>query len=152
MTVTRGTTNGNDRGNNADRRRRREWLVEAYRADTDEVIWVTEGDGGYETVPACRCYRCGILLTVDTVTVDRIVPGCLGGTYAHNNIRPACSNCNTETGAGLANAKHLRVAKMKARILKKACDYCYAPPGKRCFNPLTHRSLSTFHAPRRAAA
>lgn len=104
----RGTTNGNARGSTEDRRRRREWLVETYRANQDlrieqvliggkpfdhpTGVWPGLGD------PACRCYRCGVLLTVDTVTVDRIVPGCQGGTYRRNNIRPACGPCNSETG------------------------------------------------------
>lgn len=46
----------------------------------------------------CRCYRCGHLLTLETMTVDRIVPGCQGGTYRRTNIRPACSGCNSTTG------------------------------------------------------
>ncbi len=104
----RGTTNGNARGGSEDRRRRREWLVATYRADVDVVLihtaWVdpivvgvipgTEGSS-----PACRCYRCGALLTAETVTVDRIRPGCQGGTYARTNIRPACGRCNSVTGA-----------------------------------------------------
>lgn len=85
--TTRGTTNGNRRGSSEDRRRRREWLVQTYRADASPF-----------GQPACRCYRCGTLLTVDTVTVDRIIPGCRGGTYRRNNIRPACGACNSETG------------------------------------------------------
>lgn len=85
--ATRGTSNANVRGNAEDRRRRREWLVTRYASD----------------VPGCcRCYRCGELLTVDTVTVDRIVPGCQGGTYRRDNIRPACGTCNSSTGALLA--------------------------------------------------
>jgi 5-methylcytosine-specific restriction endonuclease McrA len=103
----RGTTNGNARGGSDERRRRREWLVQTYRADRDvvtialfhgpivvEVISGTEG-----SQPACRCYRCGQLLTADTLTVDRIKPGCHGGTYARSNIRPACGRCNSSTGA-----------------------------------------------------
>lgn len=121
MTVTRGTTNRNARGGSDDRRRRREWLVETYRANVDvlpdvivvqicgqpepprrlrlegNLAQVAVGDGE----ASCRCYRCGDLLTVDTVTVDRIIPGCKGGTYRRNNIRPACGPCNTETGAAL---------------------------------------------------
>lgn len=54
-----------------------------------------------EIVPACRCYRCGVLLTVDTVTVDRIIPGAKGGTYRRSNIRPACGPCNSETGGAV---------------------------------------------------
>lgn len=120
--ATRGTTNRNDRGSSEDRRRRREWLVQTYRADRD-LIRVAYADGHVdlapydllpttlmefeavvlaEAVPSCRCYRCGDLLCVDTVTVDRIVPGCKGGTYRRNNIRPACAGCNSETGGALA--------------------------------------------------
>lgn len=101
----RGTTNKNARGGSEERRRRRAWLVETYRADVDlftlslyhgpEVIEVNPGDGE----AACRCYRCGQLLTIDTVTVDRIIPGIHGGTYRRNNIRPACGRCNSQTGA-----------------------------------------------------
>ncbi|HEY2086413.1 MAG TPA: HNH endonuclease [Mycobacterium sp.] len=105
MTASRGTTNRNDRGSSADRLARRIWLIETFRADCDVVVdtdgyvnsvWINDG------VPACRCYRCGRLLTADTVTVDRIIPGCLGGTYRRNNIRPACGLCNSVTGAVLA--------------------------------------------------
>jgi hypothetical protein len=102
----RGTTNGNARGGSDDRRRRREWLIETYRADYDlAVIEGLEFAGGLAVLPgtegsrpACRCYRCGALLTSETVTVDRIVPGCQGGTYRRGNIRPACGPCNSETG------------------------------------------------------
>lgn len=78
----RGTTNRNTRGNSTDRRRRREWLVTTY------------GRGGI-----VLCWRgCGTRLTVDTVTVDRIVPGCRGGTYRRENIMPACGPCNSSWG------------------------------------------------------
>lgn len=104
----RGTTNGNARGGSEDRRRRREWLVQTYRANEDVilidtflvdplVVGVIPGTEGAH--PACRCYRCGQLLTADTLTVDRIIPGCRGGTYARTNIRPACGTCNSSTGA-----------------------------------------------------
>lgn len=91
--MRRGTSNGNARGNSADRARRRLWLVTTYAAD--QTV-----DGA----PACRCYRCGTLLTVDTVTVDRIVPGCAGGRYVRNNIRPACATCNSVTGGSTRGA------------------------------------------------
>jgi hypothetical protein len=99
----RGTTNGNARGGADDRRRRREWLVVTYRADVDVVPlafplpYALHTDLGLG-VPACRCYRCGQLLTTETVTVDRIIPGCQGGTYRRDNIRPACGGCNSSTG------------------------------------------------------
>ena len=49
---------------------------------------------------------CGKLLTVDTVTVDRVVPGCKGGTYRKNNIRPSCQKCASITGAHLGALRH----------------------------------------------
>lgn len=84
----RGTSNSNARGSSYDRAARRKYLVVTYESDL--------GAG------TCRCYRCGIFLTEDEVTVDRIVPGCLGGRYTRANIRPACGQCNSETGAKLA--------------------------------------------------
>lgn len=82
---TRGTTNRNVRGNTRDREARRAYLLSAYESSA--------GPG------TCRCYRCGLVLTGDTVTVDRIVPGAKGGTYKRSNIRPACGTCNSATGA-----------------------------------------------------
>jgi hypothetical protein len=78
--------------------------VATYRANVDVLTsgprvlkLVSLGEGQ----PACRCYRCGVLLTVDTVTIDRIVPGAKGGTYRRSNIRPACGSCNSETGGAV---------------------------------------------------
>lgn len=85
--TTRGTSNSNQRGSSKTRARRRVWLVLTYQSDLGPGI--------------CRCYRCGIGLTIDTVTVDRIIPGCRGGRYVRGNIRPACSKCNSETGGGI---------------------------------------------------
>jgi len=108
----RGTTNGNARGSVTDRQRRRAWLVETYRANLD-VLVVRLGNGTEirldtrfgQGEPACRCYRCGRLLTIDTVTVDRIIPGCRGGTYRRENIRPSCQLCASVTGAALGNER-----------------------------------------------
>jgi hypothetical protein len=104
--ATRGTTNRNARGGSDARRARRAWLVQTYRANRDVIMvdlaygpLIVDVDPGTEGAqPACRCYRCGLLLTEDTVTVDRIKPGCQGGTYRRDNIRPACGPCNSETG------------------------------------------------------
>lgn len=95
--VRRGTSNSNQRGSTRDRAARRTWLVNTFRADVDiGPNGPVEHGLGFL---ACRCYRCGVLLTVHTVTIDRIVPGCQGGTYRRNNIRPACAACNSTTGA-----------------------------------------------------
>lgn len=98
----RGTSNSNQRGSTRDRAARRKWLVTTFRANVD-THWslgceVTIGTG----IPVCRCYRCGVLLTVGMVTVDRIVPGRDGGTYRRNNIRPSCASCNSKTGGALS--------------------------------------------------
>lgn len=95
--MSRGTTNGNARGSNAQRRARRRYLVDRYG-------WrLADGTG------LVCCYRCGVPLLQDedpeapgqSVTVDRIVPGCQGGTYSLDNIRPCCGPCNESTGGQL---------------------------------------------------
>lgn len=90
----RGTSNKNHRGNSKDREARRKWLFKTYESD--------HGPG------TCRCYRCGRVLCGATshlghwrLTVDRIIPGAKGGRYRRNNIRPACSRCNSETGGAV---------------------------------------------------
>lgn len=112
----RGTSNGNSSGSAEDRRRRRAWLVETYRADVDVYDGVPRWDRPTwdrygilavplgEGLPACRCFRCGRLLTLETLTVDRIIPGCQGGTYRRSNIRPECSECASKRG-GATRAK-----------------------------------------------
>jgi len=77
----RGTSNTNQRGGALSRRIRKQWVLAWY------------GDG--ET---CQCYSCGGWLVFATLQVDRIIPGCLGGTYARGNIRPACAGCNRRSG------------------------------------------------------
>lgn len=114
----RGTSNGNDRGSSAARAARRAWLVETFRANSDLSSYTVQPHPWYPPTremvpfgsgePACRCYRCGLLMTEDSLTVDRIVPGCDGGTYRRNNIRPACGPCNSETGGKLAHRKAKR--------------------------------------------
>lgn len=115
MTTTthRGTTNRNQRGSAEGRRRRRQYLVDTYRANVDADTYLDLGANRQvlgsvplgEGQPACRCYRCGALLIVETVTSDRIIPGCLGGTYRRENIRPCCVGCNSSTGGSLGNAR-----------------------------------------------
>lgn len=108
----RGTTNGGKRGTTAQRRARKERMMADWRADVDVIAtvwrhpmvpaWVVvtiheEVPLGLGT-PAVRCWRCGDLLTIDSLTVDKRVPDCEGGTYADDNIRPACLSCNSITG------------------------------------------------------
>lgn len=76
----------------------------------------------WEALPACRCYRCGTLLIFETVTVDRIVPGCVktkkypnGGTYVRENIRPSCENCMSLTGGKLRSQAVQKAARKRHR-------------------------------------
>jgi len=90
------------RGNTKDRERRKTWLLTTYAADTKVrirfgVVVPCEPDHP-EAVPACRCYRCGTLVTREQLVADRIVPGRLGGTYARTNIRPSCKPCSDKSG------------------------------------------------------
>lgn len=85
----RGTTNTNDRGSASDRRARKWYLLAKFESPRFGAGWT-------------HCYRCEALLSYVDVTVDRILPGCLGGTYRRDNIRPACSFCNSSTGSILA--------------------------------------------------
>lgn len=85
MAARRGTSNANARGNSRDRAHRRAWLLAQF------------GNGW-----VAPCYRCEVLLDDETITVDRITPGCEGGSYFDkDNIRPACGDCNSETGGRL---------------------------------------------------
>jgi 5-methylcytosine-specific restriction endonuclease McrA len=45
------------------------------------------------------CWRCGSYAN----TVDHVVPRVLGGTHELSNLRPACSSCNSSTGASVGN-------------------------------------------------
>lgn len=83
--------NGNDRGSSADRRRRKLWLI------SPEAGW--GGDG--ETVP---CWECSVLLELPDLFADRIIPGCVGGTYARTNIAPHCDRCSHRQGQRIMRA------------------------------------------------
>ena len=118
--VRRGTSNGNLRGSSTTRRARRAWLVTTYASNVrglcrcyrcgvllfnadcipPEVISSNRYPGTY-LVPSGRVTTVPEYLLVLPLTVDRIIPGCQGGTYRRTNIRPACGDCNSETGGGL---------------------------------------------------
>lgn len=126
MTTTRGTSNADDRGSAEARRQRKRWLFEVWAADVVHLsneqierldvieggpsawvqwdaqssLWILPIDKAPAGVGAAlvRCFRCGHLLTWETVEVDRIKPGCEGGRYTRNNIRPCCPKDNTYLG------------------------------------------------------
>jgi hypothetical protein len=99
MSLARGTSNTNVRGSSAARRVRREYLVREFRADVDVDLTTGRPVPRGEGEPACRCYRCGALLTVMNVSSDRWpVPGMRGGRYIRENLRPSCLACASATG------------------------------------------------------
>lgn len=86
----RGTTNRNERGSSYERRARKQWLLDTY--------------GNGITAPCSIRFDGDCLGVVDmvTLTTDRHpVPGVDGGTYAKDNIRPACGPCNSRHGTQL---------------------------------------------------
>jgi 5-methylcytosine-specific restriction endonuclease McrA len=70
------------RGNSKDRRRRKLWVLREF------------GDGELTT-----CTFCAVPLLYEDLSLDRIIPGCLGGTYAYDNVRPSCIPCACAQGA-----------------------------------------------------
>lgn len=115
------------------RRRRKQWLFEVWAADVVRVEiayafgggtfkqdlenyrdWSTfEGYVGQEAL--VRCFRCGKTCSWDEVEVDWIKPGCDGGRYTRNNIRPCCPRCNTWLGEQAKKRKAERRAKRAAQ-------------------------------------
>lgn len=79
---------GEKRGSSYARRRRRRWLLENFDPDLGP--------------DRARCHlfglsdRCLSFVDATTLTVDRIETG---GSYAHDNIRPACTPCQNLQGA-----------------------------------------------------
>jgi 5-methylcytosine-specific restriction endonuclease McrA len=94
MTHARGTTNRNNRGSATDRRARKQYLLDQF------------GDG---TTAPCALHvstNCQEAVTFETITVDRHpIPGCEGGRYTRDNIRPACGPCNQTDGGRLGNER-----------------------------------------------
>lgn len=78
---------GDRRGSSRNRRDRKVWLLATYDQDLGP--------------DRARCAlglsdRCLGVLTLATVTADRKDPG---GTYAHENVQPACAPCQNRQGA-----------------------------------------------------
>ena len=93
---------GEKRGNTRDRARRRAWLLRAFDPDLGDEL--------------ARCHLklsdvCARTVNSFSLTVDRIEPG---GSYAHDNIRPACRACQNTQGALItAERRHQWLAWMQ---------------------------------------
>jgi 5-methylcytosine-specific restriction endonuclease McrA len=78
---------GEKRGNSRDRARRKVWLLETFDTDLGP--------------DRARCHLkvsavCSEVVDRYSLTADRINPG---GTYAHENVQPACRPCQNTQGA-----------------------------------------------------
>lgn len=63
-------------------------------ASRKKLIAEFSTDGG----KTCPCVYCGLKLTSDTVTRDKILTAQQGGRYKHSNLVPACLACNMKRG------------------------------------------------------
>jgi hypothetical protein len=91
ITVSRGTSNTNDRGSAASRRIRKQWVLDTF------------GNG---LIAFCSFLGCKEELDFDTITIDRYpLAGCEGGTYKRGNIRPMCAFHNSSTGSLLGHKR-----------------------------------------------
>jgi hypothetical protein len=77
----RGRSNTDERGSAAERRARKQWLLNKF------------GDG-----TQAPCWECDRLVNSHTMIVDRITPGEQGGRYTRNNIRAHCVGCSGRQG------------------------------------------------------
>ena len=84
---------GERRGNNRDRRRRRQWLLATFNPELGP---------DYAECALLLSDLCHGVVDVNTVTVDRIKPG---GSYTRDNIRPACTPCQNLQGALITAAR-----------------------------------------------
>jgi len=81
----RGTSNSDSRGSSYQRRRRRQAVLDR------------DGNGEW-----ALCVTCPTVVDLETMRLDRVLPGFLGGTYALDNVRPQCEWCSERQGGYLA--------------------------------------------------
>lgn len=70
-------------------------------------LWLLDMYGNGITAPCMMRVspNCEGTVSLATMTVNRITPGCRGGRYVRGNIEPACSPCNTLDGSLLGIAR-----------------------------------------------
>jgi hypothetical protein len=80
----RGTSNSDSRGSSYARRKRRQAVLDR------------DGNGTW-----ALCVTCPTAVDAETMRLDRVLPGFLGGTYALENVRPQCERCSERQGGYL---------------------------------------------------
>lgn len=64
----------------------------------DRIIFTKEQKDVILSKTSCKCARCGQLLTIDSMTVEHIVPLSKGGTNDIKNLVSLCYDCNQNKG------------------------------------------------------
>jgi hypothetical protein len=138
VTVTRGTSNTNDRGSAASRRRRKQALL------------VRDGDG-----ISAPCWECGTSVTFSTMICDRKKPGKHGGRYQLSNLRVHCRGCSETQGARMAlesrrwkewHRRGLRRSRVSPWGLRGASHRWYVHLGDRYVGYITRRAAGAWTA------
>jgi len=80
----RGRSNQNERGSAAQRRIRKQAVLDR------------DGNGEW-----ALCVTCPTVVDLDSMTLDRIIPGMFGGTYVLDNVQAQCERCSRRQGAYL---------------------------------------------------
>jgi 5-methylcytosine-specific restriction endonuclease McrA len=52
----------------------------------------------FKNIAFAPCYYCKFAFVIDNLTIEHILPRCLGGTNEPNNITLACAPCNQTKG------------------------------------------------------
>lgn len=103
---------GDKRSSSYTRRRRRTWLLQEFDPDLgpDKVRCHLFGLSGH-----CLQY-----LDINTLTVDRIEPG---GSYARDNIRPACKPCQNTQGALITRERRHQWKQLMEEAAARGIDW-----------------------------
>lgn len=103
---------GDKRGSARNRAARRVWLLKEFDPDLGP--------------DKARCHlfglsdRCLQYVDINTLTVDRIEPG---GSYTHDNIRPACTPCQNKQGALITRERRLQWKQLMEEAEARGIDW-----------------------------
>lgn len=86
--AARGSSNADSRGSSYQRRKRKQAVLDR------------DGNGEWTL-----CVTCPTVLDFETLTLDRITPGCDGGTYELANVQPQCERCAARQGGFMGAAR-----------------------------------------------
>lgn len=73
------------------------WLNPPYK-NRNVQKWAMRARHAIRGSGGCRCYICGRGLTIDTMTIDHVIPRSKGGGNTFDNLMACCLGCNQEKG------------------------------------------------------